>query len=526
MTIKSLRIQLFAVITLLFALATPTAWAQTGNWDTYKATAYASGSGTAADPYIINTAEQLAYFAYMVKNSTNYLGKYFQLGDNIDLSEHYWIPIGKATKDDNRNFRGVFDGKGYTISTMTVEWNCAESNDNGFGLFSWLGKGSNASSPATIRNLVLMNASFKKSSTVTNVKNDKGTFIAPLVGGVDNSNVCIENIIILNSEIKHLESFNFANRWMSIGGIAGKLIENPSNYKFNNIYSQTDIDVSSFTGNKDRINVAGIVGEWQTGANTLPTNIFVTGTIKVQSNIASNNSGTILGKGSSGKTLNNNVNYVHEVTDGEGNSLSAAMKQGIQQTTDYVNNFINEVNTSSSITDGSTLLKWAIDSKKHPHFKDHPIPTFFVRLEQSFDRLTKKAIVTLSGFEHDKNTTITWSLGDKSGTEIPDASFENNLSLTVPLSTSERSGSVTVSKTIDGETQTRTVNFTIPVRYYSTDLFADEDLDDLPSEDDEEEEGEQPATEQTQNMEASKEPAPLPPLPELPAVESVEAPTE
>ena len=60
----------------------------------------------------------------------------------------------------------------------------------------------------------------------------------------------------------------------------------------------------------------------------------------------------------------------------------------------------------------------------------------------------------------------------------------------------------------------------------STDLFADEDLDDLPSEDDEEEEGEQPATEQTQNMEASKESAPLPPLPELPAVESVEAPTE
>ena len=474
MTIKSLRIQLFAVITLLFALATPTAWAQTGNWDTYKATAYASGSGTAADPYIIKTAEQLAYFAYMVKNSTNYLGKYFQLGDNIDLSEHYWIPIGKATKDDNRNFRGVFDGKGYTISTMTVEWNCAESNDNGFGLFSWLGKGSNASSPATIRNLVLMNASFKKSSTVTNVKNDKGTFIAPLVGGVDNSNVCIENIIILNSEIKHLESFNFANRWMSIGGIAGKLIENPSNYKFNNIYSQTDIDVSSFTGNKDRINVAGIVGEWQTGANTLPTNIFVTGTIKVQSNIASNNSGTILGKGSSGKTLSNNVYYVHEVTDGAGNSLSSAMKQGTQKNNDDLSTFVNEVNTSS-ITDGTTLLQWAIDTKNRPYFKNQPLPTFFfVKLEQSFDRLTKKAIVTLSGFEHDTNTTITWTMGDKSDKEIPDASFgENNLSLTVPLCTSARSGSVTVKKTIDEKAVEKTVDFTIPVFSYSIDLYAD-----------------------------------------------------
>ena len=32
---------------------------------------------------------------------------------------------------------------------------------------------------------------------------------------------------------------------------------------------------------------------------------------------------------------------------------------------------------------------------------------------------------------------------------------------------------MTVSKTIDGETKTRTVNFTIPVRYYSTDLYAD-----------------------------------------------------
>ena len=472
-TIKSLRIQLFAVITLLFALATPTAWAQTGNWDTYKATAYASGSGTAADPYIINTAEQLAYFAYMVKNSTNYLGKYFQLGDNIDLSEHYWIPIGKATKDDNRNFRGVFDGKGYTISTMTVEWNCAESNDNGFGLFSWLGKGSNASSPATIRNLVLMNASFKKSSTVTNVKNDKGTFIAPLVGGVDNSNVCIENIIILNSEIKHLESFNFANRWMSIGGVAGKLIEKPSNYKFNNLYSHTDIDVSSFTGNKDRINVAGIVGEWQTDANNLPTNIFAAGAIKVQADIASNDAGTILGKGSSGKTLSNNVYYVHEVTDGAGNSLSSAMKQGTQKNNDYLSYFVNEVN-SSSITDGTTLLKWTIDSKNRPYFKGHSLPTFFVKLGQSFSRLGKTAIVTLSGFEHDENTNITWTIGDKSITEIPDASLgANNLSLTVPLSTSARSGSVTVSKIIDGNTVTKTVSFTIPVLYYSLDLYAD-----------------------------------------------------
>ena len=135
---------------MLMLMTLSTAWAQNGNWDSYKADSYESGSGTDADPYIIKTAEQLAYFAYQVKNSTNYLGKYFELGDNIDLAEHYWIPVGKATKDGNKNFRGVFDGKGHTISGMTVEWNCSEGNDNGFGLFAWLGNGNSASSPATI----------------------------------------------------------------------------------------------------------------------------------------------------------------------------------------------------------------------------------------------------------------------------------------------------------------------------------------------------------------------------------------
>lgn len=71
---------------------------------------FASGTGTEADPYIITTAEEL-------QNINNNLSAYYILGNDIDLENADFTPIGNSTSG---TFTGAFDGNGYTISNLNV----------------------------------------------------------------------------------------------------------------------------------------------------------------------------------------------------------------------------------------------------------------------------------------------------------------------------------------------------------------------------------------------------------------------
>ena len=121
----------------------PTGNAISGEWTSY--TSAFSGSGTESDPYKITSAENLAYLASQVNSGTTYSGSYFRQTANIDLSAHYWVPIGTNATD---SFRGTYDGDGHTISNMTT------SEVQFSGLFGHV-------SSATIQNLGI------ESSTVT-----------------------------------------------------------------------------------------------------------------------------------------------------------------------------------------------------------------------------------------------------------------------------------------------------------------------------------------------------------------------
>ncbi len=48
-------------------------------WDGTIATAFAGGDGSEQSPYIIETAEQLAYLAESVNGGTSYAGKHIRL---------------------------------------------------------------------------------------------------------------------------------------------------------------------------------------------------------------------------------------------------------------------------------------------------------------------------------------------------------------------------------------------------------------------------------------------------------------
>ena len=85
-------------------------------WDGKAATSFASGDGSKANPYVIVTAEQMAYFAQAV-NAGNFGSKHVILANNIDLSGYSWTSIGSSS---SCYFTGTFDGKGYTVSGLEI----------------------------------------------------------------------------------------------------------------------------------------------------------------------------------------------------------------------------------------------------------------------------------------------------------------------------------------------------------------------------------------------------------------------
>ena len=80
-----------------------------------------SGTGTEADPYLINNLEELKWFRDKVNQGDNYSGKTVILTNDINLDEdgddvgEEWTPI--------KQFNGVFDGQNHTISNLVVKSN-------------------------------------------------------------------------------------------------------------------------------------------------------------------------------------------------------------------------------------------------------------------------------------------------------------------------------------------------------------------------------------------------------------------
>ena len=63
---------IFSILMFLFVFTTQATWAQSGEWKDYAATnGYASGDGSKDNPYVIKTANQLAFMAKEVAGTDN-----------------------------------------------------------------------------------------------------------------------------------------------------------------------------------------------------------------------------------------------------------------------------------------------------------------------------------------------------------------------------------------------------------------------------------------------------------------------
>lgn len=153
------------------------------------------GSGTQDDPYVVTTAAQLQEL-----NTKDEVG-YVQLGADIDMSnialENKTYVIKKLT--------GEFDGKGHTISNLTME------SENG-----------------------------NYNTTTYNVG-----FISELTGK-------IENVKIEKANITNIGNYN------NVGVIAGTVTANVTTTIYNCIVDNSELKVSSKAGGNTRI--GGLIG--------------------------------------------------------------------------------------------------------------------------------------------------------------------------------------------------------------------------------------------------------------------------
>ena len=169
------------------------------------------GLGTENEPFLIQTAADLAQLATLVNANTipySQTGVHYKLVNDIDLSEYGeswnngqgWIPIG----NDTNNFKGNFDGCGHIITGLYIKNSLREN-----GLF---GRGSPAS---IIKNVGILNGH------LISIKNSQDLYMGTLIG---ESCGIVRNCF---STAKVEPYFNI--RECNIGGLVGltyNLVEN------------------------------------------------------------------------------------------------------------------------------------------------------------------------------------------------------------------------------------------------------------------------------------------------------------
>ena len=141
-------------------------------------TDFASGNGTEANPYMINNGDQLMYFKKVLEEKNEeYVDKYYKLGANIDLDNHYITPFAV--------FSGQLDGDGKYISNINMTSSYDIDNSQYFGLFANLDN-------ATIKYLNIKNVNIEP------VKNSGPLYVGGLAGTVtgdsDINNVSLRDI--------------------------------------------------------------------------------------------------------------------------------------------------------------------------------------------------------------------------------------------------------------------------------------------------------------------------------------------
>lgn len=365
---KKFRI-LLGILTL-WLMCGQTLWAQTTNKysiDIY-ADSYAGGDGSKTNPYEIATAEQLAKLASDVNNGNTpqaFLGKYFKLTADIDLSGGIWMPIGKYYNYgnvNNRLFFGKFDGNGHVIKNMHIQWEDADDNAKSvWGLFSTL-QGESSTNLTTVTNLIIENATVEKKRGFKPIGPD---YYVGVVAGEIYPNTELSNIIIHGSEITDNDETYELNRETKIGGIAGN-VQNEGTYRIFNIAADTKINMLKNTSVfNDKVYIAQGFGRFSydmkgEGSTIEPTNIYIYGKeFNIDNSRADIKKGGITAEcKTEGTTTNYRSTWYYALNVAGGKNLGSQ-----KDFTTFANDFVDKANkliTTKSLEEDK--LNWSYTS--------------------------------------------------------------------------------------------------------------------------------------------------------------------
>jgi len=254
----------------VFSMSVPVE-AISNEWDGSAATAYAGGTGTSTDPYLISTAEQLAYFSSRVNGGhDNGSGVYVKLTQDILLNamtasssstfldtfvetpdsatKYQFTPIGIS----NHQFLGNFDGNGMKVIGLYINQPTFDNQ----GLFGITNSGS----------FTAMNVSVYG---VVTGQNNVGAIIGSVTNGtiVRCSNYCtvtgtnnvggISGFAGLKSSIRNCLNVGSVQGTDGVGGISGKVDKN--NEEMGN-----NLSIGTVTGTT---NVGGVAGSFANSPN-------------------------------------------------------------------------------------------------------------------------------------------------------------------------------------------------------------------------------------------------------------------
>ena len=187
------------------------------------------GEGTEASPYLIKTLDHLILLADKVNNDTEYvgtyynnqytrtyIGKYFALANDIDMSGYRFEPIGSTW---SQRFAGVLDGRGHKISGLTV---------NGASKY-YAGLFGVADTACVLKNIVMENP------VVSADYYNAGGLVAWTVGSVDNvtvTNPVVSTLRVVAAGVAGIVSGSITNCHVTggkiegggyVGGVAGEV---------------------------------------------------------------------------------------------------------------------------------------------------------------------------------------------------------------------------------------------------------------------------------------------------------------
>ena len=178
------------------------------------ASSFSGGDGSETNPYQISSVEDLKQLAKDVNNGTYYVGEYFTLTQNLDLSGEDWSPIGQSSS----GFAGIFDGNHHIIYNLTIQ--------NGIRYSGLFGKLQGATVKATVKNLGLENVNIESSSTD----------IGGLAGNAKSS--LIENCYVTGT----------VSGYAGTGGILGSTHSSSAMTTIKNCYVRAEISTTDHRG--------------------------------------------------------------------------------------------------------------------------------------------------------------------------------------------------------------------------------------------------------------------------------------